>query len=234
MTDETKPQAGEDINHVKSQMQNWMAKATDLEKRLEGFKGIDPTRYRALEEEVVNLKKDAAKTPEELEGVIRADFDKRYGEKFSQYETENKTLKERINGLEVVNPTMLKAADVFNSKELPLIQRLVKEDLALDKDGQIYVRGDDGKPRASKVDPRKNMDITEYLEGLAEQYPGCAKPRGKGGTKDAGTTAPANGAGNTQITLEKYLSMTQQERIAAIPDVRERGKLADQALRMMK
>lgn len=213
MAEDAKPNEGnQELEHLQEQVRKWQAKATHLEKT---FANIDPEKYKALEEEVNNYKRDAAKgNPEELENVIKSQYEKRYGEKFGNLEKENTDLKTRINKLEVVNPAMLKAANVFNSSELPLMQMVIEKDLTL-ADGQIVVRDGD-KFKYSKKDPRSLMSLDEYMEDLADRYPGCAKPRGKNGARDGGEYKPTNGDGSkdySNLTRDEFMKLSDAEAI---------------------
>jgi hypothetical protein len=224
-----------EAEHAKEMMQKWQAKATNYEKELEKFKNVDVEEYKALKEEIQLLRRENAKDdPKKIEEVItkeKATIEKelqsRYGKKFEEFEGKLAESQKELSRLRVVNPAMLKAAERFNSSELTLIQLLVEKDLTY-IDGQISVLGDDGKPRPSVKDPRNTMGLDEYLDLLAEKYPGCAKPKGKSGAREGGMAESAQGRTSGSITVEKYLQMTPQER-QQIP-LKERGILANQAL----
>lgn len=229
-----------EVEHAKELMQKWQAKATDYERQLEQYKHIDPDEYKALKNEIQILRRESAKDdPKKIEEVIakeksaiEKELQGRYNKKFEEFEKELTDSKRELARLRVVNPAMLKAAERFNSSELSLIQLLVEKDLTY-SNGQIIVLGDDGKAKPSVKDPRQQMDIDEYLDLLADKYPGCAKAKSKGGSREGGLAESAQGrVTGTNITVEKYLQMTPQER-QQIP-LKERGILANQALSLRR
>lgn len=220
-----------DVEHQKELAQKWIAKATDLEKQLERFKNVDVEEYRAIKEEVSSLRKEnAGADPKKIEEVIakeraalEKDFNNRFGKKYEELESGLKSRDAELSKLRVINPAMLKAAEHFNSTELTLIQMLVEKDLTY-SEGSILVKGTDGKPKSSIKDPRNVMGLDEYFETLATQYPGCAKAKSVGGSKTSGAVSSAANSSNGGISVDKYKSMTPQERLS-IP-IAERGKLA--------
>jgi hypothetical protein len=218
-------------------MLKWQAKATNLEKKLEAYKTIDPEEYKNLKEEVTILRRENAEgDPKKIDEVITKErteienkFRKQYGDSIEALKKEKQEISSELDRLRVVNPAMLKAADVFNSTELSLIQMLIEKDLAF-KDGQIIVKDEKGEPKLSPTNPRQLMSIDEYMEGLTAKYPGCAKPRGTAGSREAGTTRSAQGTKTENYTVTQYLNMTREQQLQ-IP-LAERGKLAEQALKM--
>jgi hypothetical protein len=202
----------------------------DLKKQLESYTklgAVDDLKGRL--EDYEGLRKNTAKTPEEIDRLIsdkEKEFERRFGGKFEQLETENSKLKSSIQKYEVVMPTMQKAAAIFRDTELELVNMLVERDLGL-QDGKIIVKGADGKPLVSAKDPRQNMTVDEYLENLSAKYPGIAKPRTVGTGKDTATTS--NGAvayiGNLPTPAE-LLQMTPEQ-------IKAKGFTADQLKQIM-
>lgn len=189
------------------------AEAVHKGKELEKFKGIDPVEYGALKDEVSILRREQAKgDPGKLDELLakeKQELEKRFGTKFTEYEGENKQLKSELQKLKVVNPALVKAAGIFRDTELDLIQMKIEQELTLDGN-EIVAKGADGKPLPSKLDPRKNMGLEEYLNNLAEKYPGAAKPKGVATGKESGATNGASGAGfsGTLPTKEEALNLS--------------------------
>lgn len=210
------------------------AEAEDLRRQLARFKDIDPDRVKADRDALEQLERERTKgDPKALEdwkskkeGELKARFDGALTEKEKRIEE----LSSKLTRLEVVQPSMLKAAEVFNSTELPLVQILVERDLAL-ADGQIVVRGDDGKGKPSVRNPRENMGLDEYFDALAEKHPNLAKPKMERGGRESGSTSSSSSSAGT-ISVERYVKMSREEQLA-LPQA-ERGKLAAAALKMSK
>lgn len=182
----------------------------------------DPKTISAMKSAFDELRKTAAKTPEEIDAYLRekeGEIDKRFSGKLSEFETENGTLKSELNKLKLVNPAMLEAAKVFRATELELIQHKIEQELIL-VDGKICVKGEDGKPKHSVTDPRKLMDVAEYLQTLAAKYPGAALPKGVVTGKEAGETSPAEsttGAGAPPADFSTWSQERQKAWFVANP-----------------
>ena len=193
------------------------ARAVDAERKLSAFKDVDLDAYKAMKEELDLLKRESAKgKPDEIEKLVgekEKEIDKRYRKKLDEYEKEKDDTIKELNRLRVINPTMLKAAEYFNSKELSLIQMLVERDLSWDN-GRVIVKDESGKPKASIKNPREDMGIDEYLEELTELYPNCAKPRQTSGVTSPGQDRSANNNNNNKwdnLTAADIQRMTPQE-----------------------
>jgi hypothetical protein len=83
------PISPEDFNKAQEKARSEQARAVDLEKRLEAFKGIDPESHKAMKEELEISRRDsAAGDPEKIKVLVmkaraeaEADAQKRYGKK---------------------------------------------------------------------------------------------------------------------------------------------------------
>lgn len=215
----------EQYSKLEERARNFEAKLADYEKR---FKGIDPEAYKAAKEENEILRRESVKADpkklEEYETRLKTDFEKRYGDKFTELETTNKKLSEELKHERVIAKAMKEASGRFRPDANDFIRHLAQTNLDY-VDGKIVVRGPDGKPTPSKTNPRNDMDLGEWLEGLADKYPSMAFPRGKGGAKEAGEKSSGTGSGS--VDVERYLKMSNEER-AALP-IKVRQDLFKQA-----
>lgn len=181
---------------VLTKARNEEARAVDYERR---FKGIDPEAVKAEREELANLRREGVgndpKKLKEFEERTTKEVSDRFSGKLTEFETENKTLKSQLKELQVTNTAMAKAASIFNDDALELIQDRVRADCDF-LDGKIIVKGADGKPLASKTNPRNDMDVDEYLQTLATRYPSTAKSSAIAGGKGGGQKSESKHAGN--------------------------------------
>lgn len=204
------------------------AENVDYSKR---FKGIDPDRVRANQEELDILRRESTGgDPKKIEGLIAQkenELKQTFGKTIDELKGTVGSLTSELKGLRVTNVAVQKAAEIFRADGIPLLRREIEDNC--EWDGQaIVVKGADGKPRMSNKDPRQNMSLDEYLGELAEKYPSIAKPRSKSGAMDAGETASSSSHG--EITPQKYLQMTAAER-ARLP-LHQQRELATQAVRL--
>lgn len=155
----------------------------------------DPEAVKAKLEDYENLRKDATGGDKAKIDKLIADSTKeiegRFSGKLTEYETENGTLKKELKSLRVTNVAMQEAAKHFNADGLPLLQHIIEQNTDF-VDGQIVVL-EGGKPAVSKRDPRKQMDLAEYMEGLAASYPSLAKATVVSGGKPTGTISKGSG-----------------------------------------
>lgn len=186
----------DEFNKVKSQLQNWQAKATDYEKR---YAGIDPDAVRAkLEDYEIIRKERATGNPQEIDKLLKAReqeaemrVKKDYAKKLEELEGVTSKQASELKQLRVTSVVMKEAADVFHPSALELIESVVTRDCDWGEDG-IFVKGEDGKPRASIQDPRKPMDVKEYIGTLAQKYEACAKATAVSGGKQGGVKTQPN------------------------------------------
>lgn len=210
MSDETVPKA--EFDKIQTRAQAFEAKVTDFEKR---FAGIDPEAFKAFKEENEILRRDAVKGDpkklEEFETSLKSDYDKRYGSKLTEAEQRAVSAENELKDLRVFERATSAASSKFKPEAMKMVKLLARQELDY-KDGKIIVRGDDGKPKASSVNPRNDMDLPEWIDNLVNEHAYAALPTAKGGGKDAGE----KGSNISGITPEQYLAMGQEKR-AQIP-----------------
>lgn len=193
---ENKTVSVEEYNKAISQMQNWQAKATDYEKR---YSGIDPDAVKAKLEDYELLRKERATgNPQEIDKLIKAReleaemrVKKDYAKKLEELEGMTSKQASELKQLRVTSVVMKEAAEIFHPSALELIESVVTRDCDWSEEG-IFVKGEDGKPKTSTQDPRRTMDVKEYLSTLAQKYEACAKPTAIPGGKQSGSkSAPS-------------------------------------------
>lgn len=176
----------EEFEKMRSRAQNFEAKVTDFEKR---YSGIDPEAFKAMKEDYELMRKEkAGKSPEDLDKLIKdkeSEFEKRYGKKFEEMDGMLKQQSSELKRLKVTNVVMKEAADVFHASALELIESVVNKDCDWSDDG-IVIKDEQGKARMSSTDPRKPMDVKEYIGSLASKYEACAKATALPGAKQPG------------------------------------------------
>jgi hypothetical protein len=129
---------------------------------------------------------------------------KRWEPLYTEQKTKAQELESRLKRETVTKVILTKAADVFHSDALGLLEQEITRECDYENDS-IVVRGKDGKPRYSEKDPSKLMDQSEYLDGLVKRYPSLAKATAIEGGKNGDTkiTAASNGKYNTIAELSK-------------------------------
>jgi hypothetical protein len=228
MTDSTAAAAAtvtvEEYNKAVDRARSFEAKVTDFEKR---YAGIDPDAYKATKEELeIARRESAAGDPEKIKELVtkakqeaEAEAQKRYGSKLEEYEGLTKKQAADLKRLNVIVPSMGKAATLFTEDSLKYIEREIADNCDT-HEGVVVAKGADGKPLPSKKDPRQFMGVDEFLEGFAASHPTFTKSNATGGTMKPGTTKGATSSGD--ITFEKYAAgqITREERAAMDPKVK--------------
>jgi len=199
------------------------AQVVDFEKR---FKDIDPDRFQAAIEENRILQRQLAEkdgSPEKIEEVIereKADLEKRFSTKYQELESDINKLKQQNRYLRVTKEMMTEATSYFNSRELDLLEPIVDRFCDWSEEGgKIIIKDEKGHPRYSKTNPRELMTSEEFFGELVERYPALALPKGKGGTMRQGET---NGVSGENMTPEKYLGLSPEQRASLSPEVNEK------------
>ena len=207
------------------------AETVDKQKQLDRFKNINPDKYAALLEENELLKKEGAGAdPAKWEKIVE-DAVKKEREAFSgkigEYENKTKTLEGEVNHFKVITPAQQKLAEKkILPEQMPLMGMLIERELILTAEG-IRVKGADGKPLRSAINPAKEMDVDEWADGLVNKYPSAFASEAVPGGRVPGRAAPASNGG---ITLDKFKSMSIAERSALPRD--QHTKLSAQMVGM--
>jgi DNA-directed RNA polymerase subunit F len=202
--------------------------AVDYQKQLDNFKGIDPEKYKAIVEDYDNLRKQTAKTPEEItklmsekEVEIRSQYQKQQDELKSKYDSTSRELHE----LKVVDRALEQVGGIFNEDMLPFVKEQIRREIDRDAEGNFIVKGRDGKPAYSAKEPAKAKSISEWAAEMAERHPSMVRSTAKGGAFQKGETS--NGAGS--LDAKRYLDAVARGTTGDIP-LAERGKMAMEVL----
>lgn len=174
---------------------NLEAQVVDFQKR---FGGIDPERYRALDEEVSILRKESAGgDPKKIDALLEkqrkeleATLEKRFSTKLTETEKALADRDAKLKRLMVMKPAMMAAVKYFNDDQLSLLEPVIEASLDLEGD-EIIVKGPDGNPAPSVREPRNpRMAVDEFLESLAAKFPSSARPSMHAGAKQPGIKMP--------------------------------------------
>jgi len=217
------PANSPDVEKLKGQVEHWMAKATDFEKR---FKGIDPDEVSALRTTVSDLQNqieqnkaqqkgvdpDQAKEYRtELEGVIRGEF---------QSELDRAREKADSNASELHRfkaMTEFARTDKINAGDLDLIESKIVSSTKI-IDGKLVVVDSEGNQRYKKDNPGQAFTVADLAAEIAEQHPSIAKSSMASGSMGNGSKANGNGvdkytAWKNSSREDKAKNFTPQERM---------------------
>ena len=237
MTDEAKAPA-EDVNALKAKLNEYderakrfEALATDYEKKLSRYKGVDLDRLKADSEALAQKIRDEAaqsKDPADLKKWQEAQSAKIRSEvqrELDDLRDTNKKLAGVNHELTVVDKAMERIGGRFNDDMHPFIKGYIRQQVERDDKGELYIKGEDGEARYSPSKPANRLSLDEWAEELAQKHPSAAKatvPRGsgKGGEKINGTAG---------VDSLRFMSMTPEQR-AKLPS-KDRGALAMEALK---
>jgi hypothetical protein len=205
------------------------AELVDLKKRFEPFEKVDLTQLRADAEAYHQMRKDTAKTPEEIDKLV-TDKEKRIRaevqKELDELKNKEHTLSSRVKELEIVDRAMSQIGGIFNDDMQDFVKGHVRVCVDKNDAGELIVRDERGELRYSRTDRTKPMTLREFAEEIAEKHPSTAKPTQTKGAMQAGERS--NGTSHT-VPVERYLRMSAQER-ATLP-VDERRKLAVEAVK---
>lgn len=219
----------DEFEKAQARAHKFEAMVADYEKR---FKGVDIDALRAKAEEADILRRQAAvgdeKKIDELIAQKEAEIRKGIQSKLEEYESRVSSLSARNKELEVVDKVFAQAADKFNSDCHEDVKARIRSSCDLSEDGQIYIKGDDGKPVYSKAKPSEKMSVNEFIDLLVEQKPSWAKAKVSPGAK-APMFKTGNATNGATIDLDAYSKMTLADKMK-LP-AKLRGELAKQILK---
>lgn len=205
------------------------AQLEDTERQLNKFKGVDLDKYNQVLQEYETLRKDRAQgDPEEIDRLLQEkelEFEKRFSSKIEELETKASTYEQELKELRVTSVVMGRAGEFVQPNSIALLKPFVEKHCEY-HDGRVIVKDDKGQPRYSPTNPRELMTTEEFLSEFAENY-GIGVDRTRRGTL---TGAPQSGGAGRygSISVDRFLSMTEEERRELPADVRAR--LGDEVL----
>lgn len=174
------------------------AQVVDLEKKLEQFKDIDPTAFKAMREDYELMRKQQTggdpKKIEELitakEAEIRTTVQKTLDERDAKINNLSSTLKR----LQVTDKVFSLAASRINEDCADDFKSYAEKYGDLGDDGEIIFKDDKGAMRYAPGSTTKPMGVDDFVEYLSNLKPSWFKPDGKAGAKTAGqkTSAASN------------------------------------------
>lgn len=203
--------------------------ATDLEKKLERYKDLDPVEYKANKEALEELRRELAEKGDkndlkkwrtDTEGKIRSEVQKQ----IDTLQAERDQLLKEAKELKIVDKAMEKIAAKFNEDGHGFVKDYVRRSVDRDDTGEFIVKDEKGAVRYSASKPAQRLTIEEYAEEIAAKHPSIAKPSVTSGTMKPGEKL-SGGAGDPALT--RYLKMTPEER-SKLP-IADRHKLAQAA-----
>jgi hypothetical protein len=221
------------LNEQETRAKRFEGMVKDLEVKLESFRGIDPQEVKALKEELDIVKRERAeKSPDDLK-KWQSEKEQEIRRGIQKDLDEMKAALGKVRGenheLKVVEKAVEQIGAKFNDDTLPFIKQYIRQ--SVDREGEDFIIKDEtGNVRYSRSNPAAKMSIAEFAEEIASKHPSMARPETRGGTGTGGTKSSGTGA----ISVDRYMKMTPEQRAKEIPDARERGKLAQQALSSMK
>ena len=221
MTDTEAPKAdaaasnmvpAEKLNEVQTKYDRTYAELVDVKKRVEALTSLgDPEAIKAKLSDYDNMRKSAATTnKDDLEKLIKdkeAEIHQAWKPKIEERDSKIESLTKTVRRYTILDPAKTLVSQMFTDDAQDLLITHIEG--VADTDGEaVFVKGSDGKPMRSKIDPSQPMGLKEYLEGVAAAKPGLAKAKGTGGAH-AGNTTTAGAGG---ITAEQYANMDQDQR----------------------
>lgn len=182
----------EEYNKAVARAQRFEGQVADYEKR---YKPLgDPDDIRGKLDHYKELSsKDAGGDPEKIAKLVaaeKAELEKRFGTALETATKERDTLAQDVKHLRVTNVAMQKLSGKVTTDGLKLIKPVIDADCDIE-DGEIVIKGADGKARYSKTNPQKKMDLDEYVAELETNYQSIFVSTAVAGGKQAGTKMDA-------------------------------------------
>lgn len=213
----------EQFNSLQEKFDNLYAKHVDTTKKVEEWSKLgDPETLRGKLEDYDGLRKQkAGNNKEEIDLLIkeaREEEGNAWKNKVTELETTLKAKADLVRNYTISQPATEIASELFVKGAKSLIVQHIQQVADLDGESPV-IKGADGKPLRSKVDPSRPMGVREYLENYAKENPDLALPKGASGAGANGEGASSTGEGPT---VEAYLAMTPEQRRALPAKVQSR------------
>lgn len=180
------------------------ASFVDAQKKLESYKGIDPNEFYALKDVVKTFEqKEAQGDPKKIEDLLKkaeTEVANRFKNKLDEAEEKANKLANELKTLRVTEVALQKASSVFIPESLEWVKRAVNDTCDY-VDGNIVVKGQDGKPVYSKENPASLMGLDEFLKDFANKNPYMVANKQLGGSRRENETL--NTSGGSALTADQ-------------------------------
>lgn len=202
--------------------------ARDYEIKLASYKGINPDEVKAIKEDYDNIRKQSVKSPEDIDKLIsekenelRSSFQKQLDEARSKADSSGKELHELL----VVDKALEQVGGQFAPDMHAIVKEMLRREVDRDADGNLIVKGKDGKPAYSAKEPAKLKSLGEWVEDIGAKHPSMLASTARGGAlnKSEQTT------GSSGIDQRRYLDAVNRRTQETIP-LKERGEHATKVL----
>lgn len=194
----------------------------DMQKQMEGFKGVDLEALKAAKEENEILKRQQKGYDEdEYKQAVEAGIQKQREElqkSIDALSNEKNSLLTQLNEYEVVGKSMELLAGKLKDDMSPFIKDIFRKSVIKEGD-ELHVFDGDQK-LYSKKDASKPMGLEEYCGIIQEKYPSAFKADIPAGTMNKGQRVDT-GAGMSGDIVDKLkdpdtaASLSQQEKFKA-------------------
>jgi hypothetical protein len=200
----------------------------DYELKFENYKGINPEEVKALKEDYDNIRKQSVKSPEDIDKLIsekenelRSSFQKQLDEARAKAESSGKELHELL----VVDKALEQVGGNFALDMHAIVKEMLRREVDRDADGNLIIKGKDGKPAYSAKEPAKLKSLAEWVEDIGARHPSMLASTAKGGAlnKSEQTT------GVSGIDARRYIDAVNRGNKDSIP-MKDRGEQATKVL----
>jgi hypothetical protein len=212
-----------DIEKERAHTQHVTQQLQELQGKIKGVDIEALQKKAALADEL--QKKAAIADPTKVEELLKqkeAEIEGRFGSKLSEVEKDRDATKAALKKVSITNVGLQKAvAAGFLDKAMPIVQQFIEQQCDLVGE-DIVIKGEDGKPRYSKADPRKLMTIDELLTEYGEKNDFLLANKtpsgGKGAENKAGATG---GAAALPGGFENWTQQDQTKFFIKNPELRK-------------
>lgn len=204
----------------RNRAQRFDGELEDVNRKLKGYKELgDVEDVQSKLQELDTLKKEKATTnPEDLEALLKEKEVAIRGEAqkaIADREAKINELSTQLHEIQVVNKAWDAIGKEFTSDAGKLLKDHLRKNLTLSEDGQIAVKGKDGKP--VYIDGVKLKTVSDFAEELKTEYPSLVADKSISGTmKTNGITRTDSG--------EKILDFNSLKSLSA-SEIREQARI---------
>lgn len=175
------------------------AEAEDLRRKLDQFKDIDPSSYKAMREDYELMRKQQTggdpKKIDELVAAKEIEIRSSVQKELDALKGDAQTKAAKLKELQVTEKVFSQAADKFNKDTYDDVKEYIRRFCDIGDDGEIFVKDEKGARRYSPGSTTKYMGVDEFVGWLSDLKPSWAVAEGNSGAKTSGQkTTSTSGA----------------------------------------
>jgi len=220
-----------EYDSVRNKADKSIGEAETYKRELEEYKKYgDPKTISGKLSDYELIRKEAAKTPEQIESLIKekeTEIRKGVQTELDAKDLSLNNVQKQLRELTIVDKVYSQLATDLADKTEDIVKDFIRKNCDIDDKNNLIIKDESGKARYKKDKPSELMTVEDYKQELIQERSFLFKAQTLSGGANSGKVVTGSDAGGN-LTVEKWGRMSSEERQKYPLEVR--AKLSKQLL----